>query len=204
MMEGLLLGLGFIGVALAILTPFVKSGTGLTLISLAFYFRFAGLETWLPVILFTAGLLLIVFEIFIPEFGVAGVIGMILLISGLYLTIGDIGQTVRDLSLSVVITSGVVFYLVKNGYSLANVNKLILQTNLPGTSSAEQEKKEKPVITEGLEGTTLTPLRPSGKVVFGDDPTVYDVLSIDGHISRDSEVIVDKVKGTKITVRKNR
>ncbi|MCC5890706.1 MAG: hydrolase [Alkalibacterium sp.] len=203
-MEGLLLGLGFIGVALAILTPFVKSGTGLTLISLAFYFRFAGLETWLPVILFTAGLLLIVFEIFIPEFGVAGVIGMILLISGLYLTIGDIGQTVRDLSLSVVITSGVVFYLVKNGYSLANVNKLVLQTNLPGTSSTEQERKEKPVINEGLKGTTLTPLRPSGKVVFGDDPTVYDVLSIDGHISRDSDVIVDRVKGTKITVRKNR
>lgn len=203
-MEGLLLGLGFIGVALAILTPFVKSGTGLTLISLAFYFRFAGLETWLPVILFTAGLLLIVFEIFIPEFGVAGVIGMILLIAGLYLTIGDIGQTVRDLSLSVVITSGVVFYLVKNGYSLANVNKLILQTNLPGSSSTEQEKKEKPVINEGVNGTTLTPLRPSGKVVFGDDPTVYDVLSIDGHISKDTEIIVDRVKGTKITVRKNR
>lgn len=203
-MEGLLLGLGFIGVALAILTPFVKSGTGLTLISLAFYFRFAGLETWLPVILFTAGLLLIVFEIFIPEFGVAGVIGMILLISGLYLTIGDIGQTVRDLSLSVVITSGVVFYLIKNGYSLANVNKLVLQTNLPGTSSTDQDKKDKTVINEGLKGTTLTPLRPSGKVIFGDDPTVYDVLSIDGHISRDSEVVVDKVKGTKITVRKNR
>lgn len=203
-MEGLLLGLGFIGVALAILTPFVKSGTGLTLISLAFYFRFAGLETWLPVILFTAGLLLIVFEIFVPEFGLAGVVGMILLILGLYLTIGDIGQTVRDLSLSVVITSGVVFYLVKNGYSLANVNKLILQTNLPGSSSAEQENRERPVINSGMKGTTLTPLRPSGKVIFGDDPTVYDVLSVDGHISRDSDVIVDKVKGTKITVRKNR
>lgn len=203
-MEGLLLGLGFIGVALAILTPFVKSGTGLTLISLAVYFRFIGIETWLPVILFTAGLLLIVFEIFVPEFGLAGIVGMILLISGLYLTIGDIGQTVRDLSLSVVITSGVVFYLIKNGYSLANVNKLILQTNLQDISSKTDTDNTKQSITVGLEGVAMTPLRPSGKVTFGDDPHAYDVLSTDGHISKDSAVVVDKVQGTKITVRQNR
>lgn len=199
-MEGLLLGLGFIGIAVAILTPFFKSGAGLALISLAVYFNFIGIETWLPVVLFTAGLLLIVLEIFIPEFGVAGIIGIILLITGLYLTIGDIGQTIRDLSLSVVITAGVIIYLIKNGYSLSNVNKLILQTNLQGTTKKETVEKEK--IAEDAEGEAVTALRPSGKVTFGDDPTLYDVLSTDGHISKGTSVIVDRVKGTKITVRK--
>jgi len=199
-MEGLLLGLGFIGIALAILTPFFKSGAGLALISMAAYFHFIGTETWLPIVLFTAGLLLIVFEIFVPEFGVAGIIGVVLLISGLYMTIGDIGQTVRDLSFSVVITAGVIIYLIKNGYSLSNVNKLILQTNMQ--TSNKQASVEKDKIIVDTEGIAVTPLRPSGKVSFGDDPALYDVLSTEGHISEGTSVIVDKVKGTKITVRK--
>ncbi|SFC26488.1 membrane-bound serine protease (ClpP class) [Alkalibacterium subtropicum] len=199
-MEGLLLGLGFIGVAVAILTPYLKSGAGLALISTAAYFHFIGTETWLPIVLFTAGLLLIVFEIFVPEFGAAGIIGIVLLISGLYLTIGDFGQTIRDLSLSVVITTGVIIYLIKNGYSLSNVNKLILQTNMQ--SSNNNKTVEKDIIQVDDEGVAVTPLRPSGKVTFGDDPTLYDVLSTEGHISKGTAVIVDKVKGTKITVRK--
>ncbi|MFO8068729.1 MAG: NfeD family protein [Alkalibacterium sp.] len=199
-MEGLLLGLGFIGIVIAILTPFFKSGAGLALISMAAYFHFIGTETWLPIVLFTAGLLLIVFEIFVPEFGIAGIIGVILLILGLYLTIGDLGQTVRDLSLSVVITAGVIIYLIKNGYSLSNVNKLVLQTNIQSTKTDETVGKGR--IAVDAEGIAATALRPSGKVTFDDDPTLYDVLSTDGHISKGTPVIVDRVKGTKITVRK--
>lgn len=201
-MEGLLLAVGFIGVAVAILTPLSKAGLGMTLISFILYFSFIGVHTWLPVLLFTIGLLLIIFEIFIPEFGIAGAIGTILLIVGLYLTIGDIGTTIRDLSMSIVITAGVVFYLVRNGYSLANVNKLILNTNLQvsqKTESAEKTTQIKP----GLEGIAQTPLRPSGKVSFGTtDDTLVDVLSTDGHISRDTEIVVEKVLGTKVLVRK--
>lgn len=201
-MEGLLLAVGFIGVAVAILTPFSKTGLGLTLISFILYFSFIGVHTWLPVLLFTIGLLLVIFEIFIPEFGIAGAIGTILLIVGLYLTIGDIATTVRDLSMSIVITAGVVFYLVRNGYSLANVNKLILNTNIQ-VSQQTDSKKKTTQIKPGLEGIAKTPLRPSGKVSFGiTDETLVDVLSSDGHISKDTEVIVEKVLGTKILVRK--
>lgn len=199
-MEGLLLGLGFIGIALAILTPLFKSGAGLALLSMAAYFYFIGTETWLPIVLFTAGLLLIVFEIFVPDFGASGIIGIILLISGLYLTIGDFTQTIRDLSFSVVITAGVIIYLIKNGYSLSNVNKLILQTNIQSSSDSTAVEKDR--INVGEEGVAVTPLRPSGKVTFGDDSTLYDVLSTEGHISKDTAVVVEKVKGTKITVRK--
>lgn len=201
-MEGLLLAVGFIGVAVAILTPLSKIGLGMTLISFILYFSFIGVHTWLPVFLFTIGLLLIVFEIFIPEFGIAGAIGTILLIVGLYLTLGDIGTTIRDLSMSIVITAGVVFYLVRNGYSLANVNKLILNTNLQVSQKTESAKKTTP-IKPGLEGIAQTPLRPSGKVSFGTtDDTFVDVLSTDGHISKDTEIVVEKVLGTKVLVRK--
>lgn len=199
-MEGLLLGLGFIGVAVAILTPFVKSGAIMTLASLAVYFNVVGLETWLPVVLFTAGLLLIILEVFIPDFGLVGITGIVLLVSGLYLTIGDLNQTVRDLSLSVVITAGLIIYLVRHGYSLTNVNKLILHNDAPKTEQVE--KTEKHAIHAGMKGEAATPLRPSGKATFEEDSHLFDVLSIDGHILKGTSIVVDAVKGTKITVKK--
>lgn len=201
-MEGLLLAVGFIGVVLAILTPLSKTGLALTLISFTLYFSVIGVDTWLPIVLFTIGLLLIVFEIFIPEFGLAGALGTVLLIVGLYMTIGDFSTTIRDFSLSVVLTAGVVFYLIYNGYSLANANKLILSTSLQNDKKAETTKKTVQ-ITPGLEGIAQTPLRPSGKVSFGENKeSIVDVLSSDGHISKDTEVIVEKVMGTKVVVKK--
>lgn len=199
-MEGLLLGLGFIGIAIAILTPSMKSGTALTIISLSGYFFFVGIANWLPILLFTAGLLLILMEVFIPDFGLIGIIGIVLLVVGLYLTHGDMAQAIQDLSLSVVITAGVVVYLIRKGYSLTNVHKLILTTNVPGRTT--QEKVEKTSLEVGMTGEADSPLRPSGKAIFGDDAHAYDVLSVDGHISKGTPVIVDSVRGTKITVRK--
>ncbi|KFN92712.1 putative membrane-bound ClpP family protease [Tetragenococcus muriaticus PMC-11-5] len=139
-MESLLLTIGFIGLALAVLTPLTKVASLVTLASFTLYFYVIGIENWIPLALFILGLLLIVFEIFIPEFGIAGIIGAILLIAGLYWTVGDVIQTVRDLSIAVVFTTGLVAYLAKKGYSLTNVNKLVLQTDVP-SSSDDKEKK---------------------------------------------------------------
>lgn len=201
-MEGLLLAIGFIGVAIAILTPLSKTGFSITMLSFIAYFSIIGVDTWLPLVLFTAGLLLIIFEIFVPEFGVAGILGALFLISGLYLTLGDIAMTIRDLSMAIVITSGVVFYLVRTGYSLTNVNKLILNTNLKGNQKTAA-KKSTVQVEPGLEGVTQTPLRPSGKVSFGTtDGILVDVLSDEGYISKDVTVVIEKVLGTKVIVRK--
>lgn len=201
-MEGLLLAIGFIGVAIAILTPLSKTGFSVTMLSFIAYFSVIGIDTWLPLVLFTAGLLLIIFEIFVPEFGVAGILGALFLISGLYLTLGDITMTIRDLSMAIVITSGVVFYLVRTGYSLTNVNKLILNTNLKGNQKTTT-KKSTVQVEPGLEGVTQTPLRPSGKVSFGTtDGILVDVLSDEGYISKDVTVVIEKVLGTKVIVRK--
>ncbi|WP_208560953.1 hydrolase [Marinilactibacillus kalidii] len=201
-MEGLLLAIGFIGVAIAILTPLAKTGFTVTMLSFLAYFSVIGINTWLPLVLFTAGLLLIIFEIFVPEFGIAGISGALFLVFGLYLTIGDFGTTIRDLSLAIVITSGVVFYLVRTGYSLANVNKLVLNTDVKGNQKSAV-KQPAIQIEPGLEGVSQTPLRPSGKVSFGTTDSIsVDVLSSDGYISKDVTVVIEKVLGTKVLVRK--
>ncbi len=200
-MEGLLLAIGFLGIVCALLTRWTKTGTLVTLVSFYFYFNVVGIENWVPLILFTLGLLLIVFEILIPGFGFVGLLGTVLVIGGLYYTIGDIFQTIRDLSMSVVISTAVIVYLVRRGYSLTGINKLVLTTNLQ-TQNEEKAEENKIVLQPGLIGVAQTPLRPSGKATFGgaDSPT-YDVLSTEGLISINSPIVIEKIQGTKILVR---
>ncbi|HPI99846.1 MAG TPA: hydrolase [Enterococcus sp.] len=200
-MEGLLLAIGFLGIVCALLTRWTKTGTLVTLVSFYFYFDVVGIENWVPLILFTLGLLLIVLEILIPGFGFVGLLGTALVIGGLYYTIGDIFQTIRDLSMSVVISTAVIIYLVRRGYSLTGINKLVLNTNLQ-TQNEEKAEDNKIVLQPGLVGVAQTPLRPSGKATFGGaDSPIYDVLSTEGLISISSPIVIEKIQGTKILVR---
>ncbi|MCF1684640.1 hydrolase [Tetragenococcus halophilus] len=203
-MESLLLTIGFIGLALAVLTPLTKIASLVTLASFTVYFYTIGIENWIPLALFIFGLLLIVFEIFIPEFGITGVLGAILLIAGLYWTVGDLMQTIWDLSMAVVITTALVVYLAKKGYSLTNVNKLVLQTDLPAGSKTKTDNQE-PKLYPGLTGTAQTPLRPSGKATFGkEEGPLFDVLSAEEFISIGTPIVIEQIQGTKILVRKQK
>ena len=66
-METLLLTIGFIGIIFLIMTPWVKTGTVVAIGSLVGYFYCAGVDSWIPIILFVMGLVLMVLEVFIPD-----------------------------------------------------------------------------------------------------------------------------------------
>src|SRR5690625_7685921 len=103
-MEGLLLGIGFIGLVIALLTHQSKLGSAITLVSFASYFVIVGATNWFPILLFTFGIGLIIFEVFIPDFGIAGVLGILLVGGGLYLTHGDWTIMLRDLTLAILLS----------------------------------------------------------------------------------------------------
>lgn len=201
-MDGLLLGLGFIGLVIIILTPQIKLGAAVTLASFAGYFALVGVTDWFPVILFMFGIGLTIIELFIPGFGLSGILGTLILSGGIYLTVGDLGQTIRDLSLALLLTSIVFIVLIKNGYSFQNLSKLVLHTNLSkekGYSSSTEPNEE---IVVGLIGKSITPLRPSGKAVFKNhNELVLDVLSESDLIPSGSPIEIRKIIGSKIIVR---
>ncbi|WP_027107981.1 hydrolase [Lacticigenium naphthae] len=198
-MEGLLLGIGFIGLVLALLTPRSKIGAAITLISFSAYFFLIGMNQWFPIALFVLGLVLLIIEVFIPDFGLVGISGILLIVGGIYLTIGDVGQTIRDLSLAILVTASLVYYLIKKGYSFENLNQIILQTNL----EAKEEKAPHPILESGTKAIASTDLRPSGKAIVKNGHEMeLDVLSISGHIAKGEEIIIEKVSGSKITVRR--
>lgn len=203
-MEGLILTFIFLGLALAVLTPKKKLGTATSLLAFVGYFTLVGVENWISILLFIVGLLLIILEVFIPNFGFVGISGTLSIIFGLYWTLGDWTQTIQDLSIAIIATTVVIVYLVQRGYSLANVNKLVLHSIVPGTNTPSNTHTSDQLIQPGLQGIAQTPLRPSGKVTFENDSTYFDVISSEGHISCGTPIEVEKVFATKILVRRHR
>lgn len=200
-MEGIILTMVFMGLVIAIMTSHTKFGIVLTAVSTFAYFQAVDFDNWIPIVLFVAGLLLIVAEIFIPEFGLIGILGMASIIGGLYLTLGDITRTIEDMSIAIVITACLVIYLLKKGYSIANINRLVL---LSADDKFKDHKKTDDFLAVGTKGMAETTLRPSGKATFDQtDALQYDVLSSQGHISKGTPIIIEKISGTKISVRKD-
>lgn len=188
-------------IAVVLLTPFKKSGAFISLISFLAYFISIGISSVVPILLFTVGLSLILFEILIPDFGLVGILGILSLLFGLYQTVGDLLSLVLDLSISVILTAILVYLLIQKGYSLNSTERLVLNT-----ASKQPHDNEKNLTKQtfylGQVGTSQTPLRPAGKVTFHDKNITVDVLSAQGHIEAGIEVEVEKITGSKIMVKR--
>lgn len=160
-------------------------------------------ENW-EILLFVGGLILIAVEIFaIPGFGVAGILGIILIVSGLSLSlVGNVAFDfsnirVEDLArafLTVIIAS---FMAMVASYYLSmrlfahdsgkNFRSLALQDELTaesGYTSADATMKS--MVSH--KGKAYTVLRPSGKIIIGED--IYDATAENGYIEKDEEVEV--------------
>lgn len=200
-MDTLLLTVGFVGIIFLVLTSWVKTGTLVAVGGLMGYFYVVGVDSWIPIILFGLGLLLMGLEIFIPDFGLLGILAVILIAMGLYYTTGDFGTTVRDLTVALVTSTGLIFILIKNGYSLSNLDKIVLKTQSSNTMDKKDETEAKGLIQVGMVGTATTSLRPSGKVSFPHHTQVYDVLSSEGYVSVGEKVAIQEIRGSKVVVR---
>ncbi|WP_414838792.1 NfeD family protein [Carnobacterium sp. TMP28] len=197
-MNILLLSAGFVGLVIAGLTIHYLLGGLLAVGSFAGYFFLNGNGEWFPIVIFILGILLLILEVFIPNFGVAGVLGGLLLFGGIYLNYGDAGQSLFDLSIAGIISVVLAIILLKKGYSFGNFKKLILEENMTKVGGYSSNKDYTDYL--GKKGISTTTLRPAGKVAF--DDTELDVLSSGEQIEPDTSVEVIKVEGSKIVVRR--
>lgn len=197
-MNILLLSAGFIGLVIAGLTIHYLLGGLLAVGSFAGYFFMNGNGEWFPIVIFILGILLLILEVFIPNFGVAGILGGVLLFGGIYLNYGDAGQSLFDLSIAGIISVVLAIVLLKKGYSFGNFKKLILEQNLTKVSGFSSSGDYADYL--GKKGISTTTLRPAGKVAFDDKE--LDVLSSGEQIEPNIFVEVIKVEGSKIIVRR--
>lgn len=194
----LFLAIGFICLVIMLFTNKFYVFGGLSIISFFIYFILVGTGTWVTFLLFLAGIFLLILEIFIPDFGLIGITGVVLLGLGYLSNQNDLWGSLLDLGLAIVIAVVTAYILLKKGYTfLPGKSSLILGTALEknrGYSTAKDYS-----LFLGKTGTASTTLRPSGKADI--DGQMLDVVS-DGAIIREGSCVqVIHVEGIKIIVK---
>jgi membrane-bound ClpP family serine protease len=176
--------------------------------------QLAGHLTWLAVLLFLLGLVLIGVEIFIlPGLGVTGISGVVLLLISLALVAVakkpettqewlELGSTVATMALALVGAVAGAMVLAWYLPHMPLARRLVLA---PTGESAELLAEEPAAATEGNAallgaiGVAATTLRPAGKVRFGDD--FVDVVAEGSYIEAGSRVQVIEIEGNRIVVK---
>lgn len=163
-------------------------------------------QNW-EILVFVIGLLLIAAEVFvIPGFGIAGVSGIIFLITGLTLSLlnntdfnfeGVSTKEIGEASLTVLMGLGLGFVLMiwlsnKIG-NKGMFRKVALHKDLEDSHSSPSLT---PLI--GKEGSAFTVLRPSGKVMI--DGELYDGVSDLGFIEKGTRVKVVRFENAQVYV----
>ena len=207
MISGILIMIIIGGIYFELQSPGIGFALGASILAALLYFAPLYLEgmaeNW-ELILFIVGFILIMVEIFaIPGFGVAGVAGIIAVITGLTLSLVDnvvfedpeftgegLGILMKSLSLVLVsVLAGVIF-------SLWATRKLLTTTAFGKLSLTSEQLTEDGFIgveTEqqslvGEKGVAHTVLRPSGRVMIQDK--LYDAISEYGFIEKDEAIRV--------------
>jgi membrane-bound ClpP family serine protease len=174
----------------------------------------SGQIVWLAFLLFLLGLLLIALEIFvIPGFGVTGISGILLVMGSIGLVayghwprsneewVGY-GRALGPFTLSLLGALVAAFFLARYLPYIPYANRLMIK---PQDETGEGvEELIDPIHPEiaallGAIGVAATPLRPAGKVQFGDD--FVDVVAEGSYVMPGTRVQVVEIEGNRVVVK---
>ncbi len=220
----LLLILGFGALMAELSSPGIGLGGLISLLcfSIFFWSRFlGGTAGWLEVILFAVSLAFIAMEFFvIPGFGVAGITGGGLLIMSLVMASrrvfvphssadwGDLGVTILTVVGALAAVMVALFFAADYLGSVPLFKRLVLEPpaaatleGLPTDEGIKKSPNQSPWerVAIGDLGRSISPLRPSGKALFGED--LLDVNTEGEFIAADRPVRVFRKQGIRVTVR---
>jgi len=144
----------------------------------------------IAIILIIIGIVLLIAEIFIPSFGVTGIIGVISILVGVVLTSETfVGGLLLFTGILVV---AIILMLIAYRILAAVKSPFIL------TESLNVEKDDLNFFV-GKQGIAITPLRPSGTAEL--DGVRIDVITRGDFIDKGSTILVETVIGKKIIVK---
>ena len=205
-----LLSLGFLGLLVEIKTPGFGLAGGAGILSLALFFGshlIIGLAGMEGILLFGAGLLLLLVEVFlIPGMGVFGILGGIGMLTGIYLSLLGGFPTAPDFArASGVLSSSLVLVLASSWLLLRRLpaNRRLTRLGIFLGEATDKETGYTSAVRRmeltDREGTALTDLRPSGTGLFGDERV--DVVSESEWIEAGSRIRIISSEGYRHIVR---
>lgn len=217
LISGLLIMLIIGGIYFELQTPGIGFPLGAAVFGALLYFAplyVEGLAANWEILIFIVGLVLLAIEIFaIPGFGVAGISGIILIVTGLTLSmIDNIGFDFTGVQLNGLAEA---FFIVIIASFLSIIGSFYLTRKLFGTSTifgnlalmATQPQSEGYISSDshytemlGQTGETHTILRPAGKVIINGQ--MFDAVAQSGYIDRGEAVRIVKYENAQLIVRK--
>lgn len=216
MISGILIMIIIGGIYFELQSPGIGFPIAASIIAALLYFAplyIEGLANNWEILIFVLGLILLAVEIFaIPGFGVFGILGITMMITGLTLSmVGSVGPGIFDFDTTGLVKS---FLIVIISFFVAIFGSIFLSKKLFSTTAfghlaldAVQSKDDGYTSARsyysslvGKKGKTYTVLRPAGKVVFENE--LYDATARSGMIEKDVEVIVKDYKNSQLIVEK--
>jgi len=174
-----------------------------------------GLASNWEILVFIIGVILVIIELFaIPGFGVAGISGIVLIVTGLTLSmIDNVGFDFTGVPLRGVVVSFFIviiasfsslvssFFLTKKlfaGHTMfGDLALLSTQQSDEGYKAADTHYNE----MIGKSGNAYTILRPAGKIEI--DGEVFDAVADSGYIEKGEKVVVRGYENAQLIVRKD-
>lgn len=196
----ILLSIASLGLIAEIFSPGFGIPGILGILSLVLFFYghiVAGLAGMEAIVLLILGAVLIIAEIFVPG-GIIGILGIGCVVVSLFISGQDIGHMAMSIGIAIlisIIASVILFKTIgmEKGFFRHLILKDKTSTELGYVSSINR------LELIGLEGTTITPLRPSGTANF--DEERLDVVSEGRFIQKQQAIRIVKVEGSRIVVR---
>ena len=209
--SSLLILIGMIGIFMEIKMGVWGVPGTVAVIALALFFGsgyILDLASISEILIFVLGVILLALEIFvIPGFGIVGILGIILMISGLFLGLLPdtfmkdstfVSIAIIQLAGTFIMTALVAFLLSKILPKSKSFNKMILSDALE-TKSIHSARLEYESLLDSI-GSSITDLRPAGTAMINGKR--IDVVTEGDYIERNVEIIVKRVEGTKVVVAK--
>ena len=196
-----LISIGIIGVYIELKTPGFGIGGVISIIAFSIFFFaqvFVGESGFLAPAIFFLGIVLLAIEIFvIPGFGITGILGILGIVAGIFMSFGinNIAQAtlvvfvslIADIILIIILAR---FILKSKGFK----NIVALETDTAGYHSSVSYDN-----LLGCEGITDTFFRPSGNIIINDKK--YDAITEGEFINKGVKIKVILVEGNKIVIK---
>jgi membrane-bound serine protease (ClpP class) len=158
---------------------------------------FAGLAGREVIFLFLLGVILLLVEAVLPNFGIVGLSGLAAIVTSIVLSAANTGAGLRMLAIALFLTVLIVLLSFRFLKRTGLWSQLVLQF----AETKEQGYVGPANVSHlvGQEGVTLTALRPAGMADIGGKR--IDVVSEGGFVMQGATVTVTAVEGTRVVVR---
>jgi membrane-bound serine protease (ClpP class) len=201
--SGLLLSIGFLGILIELQTRYFIAGL-IAVLALGMFFGahiIAGASTWMIVALFVLGVIGLLFEMHVlPGHGVGGIVGALLIMASIVLAFGAGYELLGIETMGIALIISIALFIVLLRWLPEST--LMRRLAFAGHQSPTEGYVAGPTLSflEGHQGIADSQLRPAGVAII--DGQRYEVQSEGDFIPPQARVVVERVVGKKIFVRR--